>query len=96
LRNGLWAECAKCATQLNNITVKPGEEKIPFEKFYKRKPQYEKGLRTFGEICVRFIRKNHSEKLENRGDLCIFVSYPGDYGFDVYRLFNIRLLSREM
>jgi hypothetical protein len=38
LRNGLWAECAKCATQLNNIIVKPGEEKSPFEKFYKRKP----------------------------------------------------------
>jgi hypothetical protein len=27
--------------------------------------------------------------LENRGDLCIFVSYLEDHGFDVYQLFNI-------
>jgi hypothetical protein len=28
-------------------------------------------------------------KVGNRGDLCIFVSYPEDHGFDVYQLFNI-------
>jgi hypothetical protein len=88
-RNFLWAEYAKCATQSNNIIVKPREEKSLFKKFYKRKPQYEKGLKTFGEMCVIFIQKNHSEKLEIRGDLCIFVSSLEDHGFDVYQLFNM-------
>ena len=34
MRKGLWAEAARVATLLDSITVKPGETKCPYEKFF--------------------------------------------------------------
>jgi hypothetical protein len=74
-RLGLWTECANCATQLNNILIKENKHVTPFEEFFKRKAPYIKSLKTFGEVCIRTVRKGHQDKLNNQGDVCIFVDY---------------------
>jgi len=84
-RQGLWTECARCATMLSNLLSKNGSS--PYERFYGKKANFGRGLRVFGEVCVKSNRKSHKEKLKNRGDVGIFVGYPEDHHFDAYRIF---------
>ena len=90
LRTGLWTECANCVTQQSNICVKAGRELSPYEEFYGRKAIYEKSLRVFGEMGIRTVRKGHQDKLDDRGDICIFVGYPEIHYHDTYRLFKMQ------
>ena len=48
-RETLWAKCAATATKLDNILVKQGETKSPYEKFYGKENKIKKHLRIFGE-----------------------------------------------
>jgi hypothetical protein len=68
---GLWTECASCATMLNNILCNKGSS--PYDFFYGRKAKFGKGLRLFGEVCIKSNRKEHVGKLKNRRDVRIFV-----------------------
>jgi hypothetical protein len=70
---------------LSNLLSKDGSS--PYERFYGKKANFGKGLRVFGEICIKSNRKSHKEKLKNRGDVGIFVGYPEDHHFDAYRIF---------
>ena len=81
-RQGLWTECARCATMLSNLLSKNGSS--PYELFYGKKANFGKGLRVFGEICIKSNRKGHQEKLQNRGDVGIFVGYPDNHYFDAF------------
>jgi hypothetical protein len=78
-RTGLWTECANCATQTNNILVRKNKTMMPYKEFYGKEASYTKSLRNFGEMCIRTVRKGHQDKLENRGDMCIFVGYPDNH-----------------
>ena len=48
VKTGMWPECAATASKLKNIMVNPQEEKCAHEKIYRKLPDYEKYLRTFG------------------------------------------------
>ena len=45
-KTGLWTKFAATMTKLENITVKPHEEKCAYEKFYGKIPD-KKHLKTF-------------------------------------------------
>jgi hypothetical protein len=73
---------------MNNILVRKNKTMMPYKEFYGKEASYTKSLRNFGEMCIRNVRKGHQDKLENRGDVCIFVGYPDNHYHDTYRLFN--------
>ena len=50
LRNGLWAECARTATLLENILVY--DEKSAHEKFFGEVPKWTRNLHIFGEVAI--------------------------------------------
>jgi hypothetical protein len=62
----------------------------PYEEFYGKEALYTKSLRNFGQMCIRTVRKGHQDKLKNRGDVCIFVSYLDNHYHDTYRLLNVK------
>jgi hypothetical protein len=75
---------------MNNILVRKNKTMMPYEEFYGKEASYTKSLRNFGEMCIRTVRKEHQDKLENQGDVCIFVAYLDNHYHDTYRLLNIK------
>ena len=73
-RQGFWTEYTRCATMLSNLLSK--NVSSLYELFYGKKANFGKGLRVFGEICIKSNRKSHQEKLKNRGYVGIFVGHP--------------------
>ena len=97
LRQGLWAECARTATYLENILV---YDKISsFEKFYGFCPKWTSTMRVFGEIAILYYGKKIRSKLEDRGYPAIFVGYCDDHSSNVFRFLNLKthslVLSRD-
>ena len=100
LKTGLWSECASTATKLENIVVKPHEEKCPYEKFYRKIPYYAKYLRTFGEMLVVRIIDTVKEKPEDQVKMCMFLGYTKNHTDSTYRMLNLCtkriVLSRDV
>jgi hypothetical protein len=89
-KNKLWAECALTASKLSNLIVRT-KEGSPFELFYGRKLKVGKNLRIFGEIGIKITRAQvHHEKLNNKGNECIFVGYEDNHSQDAYRVFDLK------
>ena len=89
LQKYLWAECASCVTNLNNLCIsKPGGIN-PHEMFYNKVSKIGNELRKFGEIgVVKFISNKFKKKLDNRGKPMIFVGYSLDHPKGTYRMFD--------
>jgi hypothetical protein len=102
LRHGLWAQCAKHATDLENILCFQNETKTAMEKFYGVLPKWIKNMKPFGEIGVISDEKNKHirSKLSDRGFPAIFIGYPKDHAADVFEFFNYKtkakILSRSV
>jgi hypothetical protein len=102
LREGLWAQCAKLATKLENILCGSAEDKSPAEKFYGELPKWVKKLKVFGEVAIISDDKNKAirGKLSDRGFPALFIGYPDDHSNDVFEFFNFKtrsvLLSRNV
>jgi hypothetical protein len=59
--------------------------------FYGRKPKVGRNLRIFGEIGIKITRAQvHHEKLNNKGNECIFVGYEDNHPQDAYRVFDLK------
>ena len=63
-RETLWAECAATATKLDNILVKAGNKRSPYEKFYGKPNKIEEHLRIFGEIGI--VTKSNMTKIRSK------------------------------
>jgi hypothetical protein len=101
MKNKYWMEAAATATKLDNILNEKGEPS-PYEKFYNKSPDFEKHLRTFGELGVVTINPGQGikAKLADRGTTCMFVGYPRDHAGNVYRMLNLQtkkiLVTRDV
>ena len=42
LKTGIWPQCAKNKTKLENIMIKPAQRKCAFGNFYNKMPDYAK------------------------------------------------------
>ena len=100
-RHELWTEAASTATKLDNILSNDGKT-TPYNLFYGKNPEYEKYLRTFGEIGIVAVKPGHTikNKLGNRGITCMFLGYAKDHAGNVYRMLNLQtrkvMLSRDI
>ena len=92
LRKKLWAECARNATYLENITVaKNGIP--PFKQFRNEDTKRIKYLRTFGEIGVAKDHAKIVNKMENKGKYIMFLGYPDLHSDDTYRALNLSTMK---
>ena len=53
IKTGLWSKCAATATKLQNIMVNSHEETFVHKKFYGKRPDHKKLLRSFGEMVQK-------------------------------------------
>ena len=97
MRDKLWAECAKMATDLESIMATKSKVKteemdvqiadaVPYKKFYGKMPAWTCHLRTFGEMAIVMKHKDKKThgKLEDRGYPCIMLGYPKDHARNMY------------
>ena len=91
LREGLWAQCAKTASQLENIIVSKEDDLSPAEKFHGANPKWTKYLRTFGEVAILNDDQHRTikGKLTDHGYPAIFVGYPDHQPSDVYEFMKM-------
>ena len=101
-RETLWAECAATVTKLDNILVKAGNKKSPYEKFYGKPNKFEEHLKIFGEIGI-MTKSNMTKirsKISDQGTPCIFLGYAKDHAPNVYRMLkldtNAVILTRDV
>jgi len=90
LRRGLWAEAVGTATKLENIITSPNKSEPAYGTFYGQEAPYARHLRTFGERGVVHDAHTIKNKLDNRGETCIFLGYADNHAGNVYRMFNPR------
>ena len=89
LRKGLWAECAKTATLLENICVGVHEDQPSYTKFFKKDNDTLWHMHPFGEIAIVTKKKKLQSKLENTGIPAICLGHADNHAKDVYRMLNL-------
>ena len=100
-KHELWTEAASTATKLDNILCDDKEES-PHRKFYGEDPEYERYLRTFGEMGIVTVDPGGAikSKLEDRGIKCMFLGYASNHAGNVYRMLNLKtrkvLITRDV
>ena len=101
MKQQLWMEAAATATKLDNILNEKGEPS-PHKKFFNDDPEYEKYLRTFGELGVVTSNPGGTikSKLEDRGITSMFLGYAANHAGNVYRMLNLKtnkvLITRDV
>ena len=66
----IWPKCAATTDKLENIMVKPHEE-----KFYDKISDYTRYLRPLVEIGVVRSTVNVKDNIDNGGIMCMFLGY---------------------
>jgi hypothetical protein len=91
IRNGVWAEAAKTATEIENLIVTETKPVASFHRFYKIKDFKLKKFHPFGEIAV--VEKNNNRgmkgKLENRGRACMYLGHADNHTEEVGRFLDL-------
>lgn len=90
MRNGLWAECARHCTMVDNILMKSTLNDTPHHAFCKSEPNYSDQLHPFGEIGAVAKRENIKAKLANRGEKLMFIGYSKCHAKGVFRMMNLK------
>ena len=96
-----WCEAISAATKLDNIMVRQMGGKPPYYIFCKEHPKYRKYLRILGEVAVvaKHERKSTRPKIDQRGNIAMFVGHTDDHSGDVYRFIHVKtqhvILSRD-
>jgi hypothetical protein len=72
--------------------VKQGK-KSPYEKLFKKLPEWLKYLRRFVELAVVHNNKDIQIKLANRGNICIYVCHPANHANKVCQFLSLKTLQ---
>ena len=99
-RKGLWADCARIATDVENmllsLTYKEVANKVFMEKDLPN-PEY---MKQFGEMAVIKYAPKVKNKLEDRGLVVMHVGRAPDHPDDAYKFFNFKtrktIISRDV
>jgi hypothetical protein len=91
LRRGVWAECAKMASDIEDMVVTTSKPVAAFNQFYGIKEPKLKIMKQFGEMAVveNHDRRKIRSKLENRGKPCMFLGVAPNHAPDVFRFLNL-------
>jgi len=89
-RKGLWAECARTATYLDNQDCEASESKRPrFTEFYGYDDKSFRFIRCFGEIAVVKTGDKIQSKLENRGIPVLYLGHADKHSAEVSRFLKL-------
>lgn len=89
-RKGLWAECARTATYLDNQDCENSENKRPrFTEFYGRDDKSFPYIRRFGEVAVVKTGNKIQNKLENRGEPALYLGHAEKHSDEVSRFLKL-------
>ena len=92
LRHGIWTECAKHATDVENIIVTPKKSQAgpSYMQFYGRDWKGVKHLHQFGEMAVIKTGMKSQGKLRNKGTTMMYCGRANNHGEDVHRFLNLK------
>jgi len=103
MRHGLWSECARHATDIENILVtenKKDELGPSYKQFYGSDWPGVEFLHQFGEMGMVKTARKIQNKLENKGTTLIYCGRVANHGADVHQFFNERtkqiIMSRDV
>ena len=88
-RNGLWAECARTATDLDNLDCENLDHKPRYTLFYGKEYKPFKYLHQFGEIAIVTTGAEIQSKINNRGLECIYLGHASGHSSEVSRFLKI-------
>ncbi|KAJ4764255.1 polyprotein [Rhynchospora pubera] len=84
-----WAEATYTAVYLlNRCPTKAVENKTPFEAWSGGRKPSVNHLKVFGSVCYAHVPKEMRNKLEDKGEKCVFVGYSTKS--KGYRLFSLK------
>ena len=86
-RELLWAEAVHTCTQIDNILTN-NEGKSATELFRGQKPTLARYLRVFGEACVFANREKIKSKLQDCGEVGMFLGYSLLHDNNTYRIYK--------
>ena len=91
LREGLWAEAAQYATDIENLLVTPSKTHSSWFAFYQRDHPILRNIRQFGEVAIveEHRTRGMRSKLEDRGKPCIYLGRAKDHASDTYRFLSL-------
>ena len=94
IREGVWAEAAKTATQIEDLIVTESKPVAAFHRFYNIKTFKLTKMHPFGEIVVveRNSNRGMKGKLENRGRACMYLGHAENHTDEVYRFLDLDTL----
>jgi hypothetical protein len=102
LQEGVWAEAAKYATEVENMIVTTTKPIAALHQFYGIKNPKVKVMKPFGEmeIVEDNARRKIQAKLENRGCACLFLGHAPNHADNTYRFLNLTtkkvIVSRDV
>ena len=91
LRDGLWAEAAQYATEVENILVTNLKNVSSWKQFYGTEPPLLKNIRQFAEVAIveEWSTRGMRSKLDNRGKAALYIGRTKQHAQDVYRFLNL-------
>ena len=72
LRTGLWAECARTATNLDNMDCDNKEKEPRYKRFTGEDYKGFQHIQKFGEVGIMTQREKLKAKIKNRGIPCLY------------------------
>jgi histone deacetylase 1/2 len=92
LRDGLWPEAARNATDMENVMVTSTKVVASHNQFFETEMPGLRNTRTFGEIAIvnDHAKRKKQGKLVDRGRPCLLLGRAKDHFRDVYRFLNLK------
>jgi hypothetical protein len=91
LRNGLWTEAARTASDLENTLTSTKRPVAAYNQFFEKELAGIRNAHPFGEIGIVNHHKGKTlrGKLEDRGRACLHLGRAEDQPRDTYRFLNL-------
>ena len=101
LRDKLWCEGARHATDIDGIMIGKAQENTPYERMFKEEAEFVPHLRQFGEMAVvKALGQDIKSKLTPRGRLAIYLGRAESHAPDCHRFLAVDtkrvILSRDV
>jgi hypothetical protein len=90
---GVWAEAAKRATDIEIMLVTPNKPVAAYHRFYGTKACKKKFNKPFGDMAIVEVSHNRKicSKLANHGRVCMFLGHAPNHATDTFGSLTYRL-----
>lgn len=89
LRTGLWAECGRTATNLDNMDCDNKEKEPRYKRFMGEDYKGFQHIQKFGEVGIMTQKEKLKAKIKNRGIPCLYLGHADNHASDVARLLKL-------